>query len=62
MAKINQTPPPLIWPDIEDDAPCNLLPLDYALKIEQDIKAYSEKCQLFWIDVWIPSMESCELM
>lgn len=48
MFEINQAIPPQIWPDIEDDVPWEILPLDYAAKIQQDIKKHKEEqCQLF---------------
>lgn len=47
MAEINQTIPPQIWLDTEDDTPWEILPLDYAAKIQQDIQKYRERqCQL----------------
>ncbi|KAL2519014.1 putative reverse transcriptase domain [Abeliophyllum distichum] len=43
MAEINQTIPPEIWPNIDDDAPWETLPISYAKRLQEDIEIHMKK-------------------
>ncbi|KAL2499511.1 RNA-directed DNA polymerase [Abeliophyllum distichum] len=43
MAEINQTIPPEIWPNIDDDTPWECLPMPYAKRLQEDIEIHMKK-------------------
>ncbi|KAL2506131.1 F-box/LRR-repeat protein 4 [Abeliophyllum distichum] len=43
MAEINQSIPPEIWRNIDDDAPWETLPISYAKRLQEDIEIHMKK-------------------